>query len=191
MINISAIDNLLPQTQCGECGYHGCLPYAAAIAKGEAAINLCPPGGAETLKALGALLNIDITPLAKTVRKPTIAIIREAECIGCTKCIAACPVDAIIGSGKLLHTVLANECTGCNLCIEPCPVDCIELRPVAALGFDKELAKQRFQAKNARQSDNLVIKNRTTQKKNFADNDQQAKKDYIIGALERVLSKKK
>lgn len=128
-ITIAAIDALLPQTQCGQCGYPGCRPYAQAIAEGRA-INLCPPGGASTIKALAALLHTEVIPLNPThgtESERKVAFIREAECIGCTKCIAACPVDAILGSGKHMHTVITAECTGCDLCVEPCPVDCIDM----------------------------------------------------------------
>lgn len=126
---IYQVNSLLPQTQCGQCGYAGCRPYARAIING-AAINKCPPGGSATIKALAQLLNETVVPLDSAHGKhslPRVAVIREDECIGCTKCIQACPVDAIIGAAKLMHTVIASECTGCDLCIEPCPVDCIDL----------------------------------------------------------------
>ena len=130
---VEQIDALLPQTQCGQCGHPGCRPYAEAIAGGEA-INRCPPGGQATIDALAHLLGVEPQPLDAEhgVESPvkTVAFIREAECIGCTKCIQACPVDAILGAAKLMHTVIASECTGCDLCVEPCPVDCIEMRPV-------------------------------------------------------------
>lgn len=126
------INNILPQTQCGQCGYPGCRPYAEAIANGEA-INKCPPGGEAGIQALADLLDLEVIPLdsehgeAKPVK--SVAFIREAECIGCTKCIQACPVDAILGAAKQMHTVIASECTGCDLCVEPCPVDCIDMIP--------------------------------------------------------------
>ena len=127
---IALIDALLPQTQCGLCQTPGCLPYAEAIAAGEA-INRCVPGGQETVDALAALLEVPTLPVDTThgVAAPhrLVAWIREPECIGCTKCIQACPVDAISGAAKLMHTVLLDECTGCGLCIPPCPVDCIDL----------------------------------------------------------------
>lgn len=128
---IQRIDALLPQTQCGKCGHAGCRPYAEGLAAGEA-INKCPPGGAETIAALAHLLDtpvIDLDP-GRGSAPPQVAYIREAECIGCTKCIQACPVDAIVGAAKLMHTVIANECTGCDLCLAPCPVDCIDLLPL-------------------------------------------------------------
>jgi len=124
------IDMLLPQTQCGQCGYPGCLPYARAMARGQADINQCPPGGPDTITALAALLHRPVKPLnpENGVHKPKrLALIDESRCIGCTKCIQACPVDAIVGASKLMHTVIAGACTGCELCIPPCPVDCIEL----------------------------------------------------------------
>ena len=131
-----AIDALLPQTQCTKCGYDGCRPYADAIAAGEADINQCPPGGDPVIAALAQLLRRPAKPLNPangTYRPPQVAVIDEETCIGCTKCIQACPVDAIVGASKLMHTVIASWCTGCELCLPPCPVDCILLEPVAAL----------------------------------------------------------
>ena len=130
-----AIDTLLPQTQCGQCGYKGCRPYAEAIASGTAKINQCPPGGDEVIAELAGLLGIPALPLNPvngTATLPAVALIDEPACIGCTLCIAACPVDAIVGARKLMHTVIAAECTGCGVCIPPCPVDCITLRPTGA-----------------------------------------------------------
>lgn len=131
---VEQVDALLPQTQCGQCGHPGCRPYAQAIVEGEA-INRCPPGGQKTIDALAHLLGVEAPSLdaehgvARDV--PYVAYIREDECIGCTKCIQACPVDAIVGAAKLMHTVIISECTGCDLCVDPCPVDCIEMRPLA------------------------------------------------------------
>ncbi len=126
------IDAILPQTQCQQCGYAGCRPYAQAITSGEADIDQCPPGGDEGVRRLAALLNTPAKPLNRAhglTKPPAVAWVDEALCIGCTLCIRACPVDAIVGASKLMHTVVAAECTGCELCIAPCPVDCIVMRP--------------------------------------------------------------
>jgi len=125
------VDALLPQTQCGQCGYPGCRPYALAVAKGEAEINQCVPGGEATVLALADLLGKEPMALAAGEERPkTVAVIDERECIGCTLCIQACPVDAILGAAKQMHTVIASECTGCELCVKPCPVECIHMVPV-------------------------------------------------------------
>ncbi len=126
---VDQINAILPQTQCGQCGYPGCRPYAEAISNGEE-INRCPPGGQAGIEALAVLLDVEIKPLDAVERPPSYAYIREDECIGCTKCLQACPVDAILGAAKQMHTVIRSECTGCDLCVEPCPVDCIEMRPI-------------------------------------------------------------
>jgi Na+-translocating ferredoxin:NAD+ oxidoreductase subunit B len=130
------IDALLPQTQCTRCGYAGCRPYAQAIAADEAPINQCPPGGAATIEALAALLNLPVLPLnpANGTEGPVlVAQIEEEACIGCAKCLPPCPVDAIIGAHRQMHTVVLALCTGCELCIAPCPVDCITLVPRASV----------------------------------------------------------
>jgi len=126
------IDAILPQTQCGQCSYPGCRPYAEAIANGEAPINQCPPGGETVIHALADLLGCDPIPLnaeLEAKEEKTVVIIDEQLCIGCTLCIQACPVDAILGAAKQMHTIIKEECTGCNLCIPPCPVDCIYIVP--------------------------------------------------------------
>ncbi|MDR1228823.1 MAG: electron transport complex subunit RsxB [Azoarcus sp.] len=122
------IDAILPQTQCAQCGYPGCKPYAEAVASSEAEINLCTPGGDDGARKLAELLGREFKPRGVTVEKPkTVALIDEQTCIGCTLCIQACPVDAIVGSAKQMHTVVSRICTGCELCLPPCPVDCIAL----------------------------------------------------------------
>ena len=130
---VEQLDELLPQTQCGQCGFPGCRPYAESIANGDE-INKCPPGGQATINAIANLLDVPAPELdaehGEESEVKTVAYIREDECIGCTKCIQACPVDAILGAAKLMHTVIADECTGCDLCVEPCPVDCIDMLPV-------------------------------------------------------------
>jgi electron transport complex protein RnfB len=135
------IEDLLPQTQCTKCGYTGCRPYAEAIANGEAGYNQCPPGGAQGVERLAKLLGkpvIPINPVNGVERPRPLAVIDENICIGCTLCMQACPVDAIVGAPKQMHTVVAELCTGCDLCVAPCPVDCIEMVPVtgAATGWD-------------------------------------------------------
>lgn len=141
---VEQIDALLPQTQCGQCGFPGCKPYAESIVNGDA-INKCPPGGQTTIDAIANLLDVPAPGLdeehGEESEVKTVAYIREDECIGCTKCIVACPVDAILGAAKLMHTVIADECTGCDLCVEPCPVDCIDMLPLTPT-----LADWRWQA---------------------------------------------
>lgn len=128
---VDQIDNILPQTQCGQCGYPGCRPYAEAIANGDK-INKCPPGGQATIEKLADLMGVEAEESAHDLSDnvKTVAFIHEDMCIGCTKCIQACPVDAIVGGTKALHTVIESECTGCDLCVAPCPTDCIEMIPV-------------------------------------------------------------
>ncbi len=131
---VDQVDAILPQTQCGQCGFAGCRPYAEAIVNGEAPINQCPPGGDATIVALSDLLDVEYLPLNEEHGEhnelPLVAFIDEDSCIGCTLCIQACPVDAILGSAKHMHTVIADECTGCELCLPPCPVDCIDMIPI-------------------------------------------------------------
>jgi electron transport complex protein RnfB len=150
------IDALLPQTQCTRCGYPGCKPYAEAIASGEAQINQCPPGGSATIGALATLLERARLPLnpANGIEAPaTVAVIDEERCIGCAKCLPPCPVDAIVGARKFMHTVVESLCTGCELCIAPCPVDCIVMIPRSALASatpepTAALNRERFGARN-------------------------------------------
>ena len=128
---VEQVNELLPQTQCAQCGYPGCRPYAQAIVTSDAAINLCPPGGDDTIHRLADLLGKETLALAEPAPEGrSVAIIDEALCIGCTHCRNACPVDAIVGAHQLMHTIIESECTGCELCIAPCPVDCISLRPI-------------------------------------------------------------
>lgn len=129
---IERVNELLPQTQCAQCGYPGCRPYAAAIVDDSAAINLCPPGKDETVRRLAELLGKEVLPLAEhPASVQLVAVIDESRCIGCTHCRNACPVDAIVGAHHLMHTIIESECTGCELCVAPCPVDCISMRGLA------------------------------------------------------------
>ncbi len=154
---VDQIEALLPQTQCQKCGYKGCRPYAEAISNSKADLNQCPPGGQQGILALSKLLSVAAKPLNKqfgTEKPREVAIIIEKDCIGCTKCLPPCPVDAIIGASKQMHTVISSACTGCELCITPCPVDCIVMIPiendVKLLEWSKEkvdLAKNRYQNK--------------------------------------------
>ncbi|MCX7114917.1 MAG: RnfABCDGE type electron transport complex subunit B [Gammaproteobacteria bacterium] len=199
-VSVKGINALLPQTQCGECGYEGCLPYAQAIHAKLATINHCPPGGVKTLTALGEYLNIDIAPYVNekqdNTRPPQLASINEPLCIGCTKCIQACPVDAIIGSEKQMHVIITHECTGCGLCVEPCPVDCIEMHETPVALFDPVLAQTRFEAKKQRSHKEKQKKEvRYQQKRQLSaetdihKTEQQAKNHYILAALARVKQK--
>jgi electron transport complex protein RnfB len=138
---VEELDSALPQTQCGQCTYPGCRPYAEAMSAGEADINQCPPGGESTIQQLADILGLEPKPLSaehaeNAAEELMVAKIIEADCIGCTLCIQACPVDAIVGASKQMHTVIESECTGCDLCLPPCPVDCIEMIP-AHRGIEK------------------------------------------------------
>lgn len=208
---IQRIDALLPQTQCGKCGHPGCKPYAEGIASGEP-INKCPPGGSETINALAELLLVPVLELdtSRGSAPAQIAYIREAECIGCTKCIQACPVDAIVGAAKLMHTVIIDECTGCDLCVAPCPVDCIEMHPlpistvlpiVGGLAFSLEeqrartakrnRARRRFEQRNARlqREEELKAAERQARAQRAAQ-PSAATLDPVQAALERVRAQK-
>lgn len=133
---VEKIEELLPQSQCGQCGYPGCRPYAEAVGNSGAKINLCAPGGEAVMQKIATLMNVEPQPIEgdESAQAPVrmLAVIDEANCIGCTKCIQACPVDAIVGATRAMHTVISDLCTGCNLCVDPCPTACIELVPVAA-----------------------------------------------------------
>ncbi len=178
---IDQINAVLPQTQCGKCSFKGCRPYAEAIANGMADINQCSPGGDEGISALAHLLGIKPKPLNTHFgeHKPKhVAVIIEQDCIGCAKCIAACPVDAILGAAKFMHTVIAAECTGCELCVAPCPVDCIIMEPLAS-GSNEGLAgktkyeqaqwaRQRYEARCLRQEKEAAEKAERAKKKREA-----------------------
>lgn len=155
---VARIDAILPQTQCKQCTYNGCKPYAEAIAAGEADINQCPPGGDAGVYAIADLLGVAYKPLNPehgAFKVKAVALIDEAVCIGCTLCIQACPVDAILGAAKHMHTVITSECTGCELCLPPCPVDCISMEPTPEVTLTlkqiaADLARERYHFRLAR-----------------------------------------
>jgi electron transport complex protein RnfB len=198
---VTQIDALLPQTQCRQCNYPGCRPYAEAIASGAADINQCPPGGQVTIHALAELLGREPKPLNPqhgVESEKMVAVIDEDRCIGCVLCLKACPVDAILGASKQMHTVIADECTGCKLCIAPCPVDCIEMQPItmrpdAALERKKaDIARQRFEARNTRLQREQAKGTEKMQlnKQNLTNSDADAKQAAIAAAMQRVLARK-
>lgn len=202
-VEVDNVNAVLPQTQCQECGYQGCKPYAEAIVNDNERIDLCLPGGTQVLQKLGELTGQDPTPYwegMKNKQKPQqVAVIREDECIGCTKCIQTCPVDAIIGASKQMHTIIQSECTGCELCVEPCPVDCIDImRTGEANAITQQQAdhyRQRYEARQEREAKRRQKERRRYQKaKNAYQEQKQASKDdkkqFIQEALQRVQDKK-
>ena len=188
-----AINQLLPQTQCRRCGYSGCLPYAEAIASGDAAINRCPPGGAQGITRLAALLETSELPLDPEcgIEGPrTVVRIEPEHCIGCTKCIRACPVDAIIGAARRMHTVITELCTGCDLCLPPCPVDCIVIEPLAPeraawTESDAARARGRYEARARR------LQRIAEQRVRALPDRAQAKLDSMSGEPDDALTAKK
>ncbi|MDQ2963752.1 MAG: RnfABCDGE type electron transport complex subunit B [Pseudomonadota bacterium] len=195
---VERIDALLPQTQCRRCGYDGCHPYAQAIAQGVAAINRCPPGGEGTIVALSALLRVPTLPLDPAYGESgplVVARVDETACIGCTLCIAACPVDAIVGATKLMHTVVADRCTGCGLCVAPCPVDCIALLPAgrAWTRADADRARSRFEEHGQRLEKKAAKRNRRETATELAPHEDAARvrRQAAIGAaLERARARR-
>ena len=204
---IEQIDAILPQTQCGQCGFSGCLPYATAIAEGHADINQCPPGDAEGIRKLAALVGVAFKSLNTThgVPKPkSAAFINEEQCIGCTFCIQACPVDAIVGAAKQVHTVITEECTGCERCVAPCPVDCISIIPVVPHPENQaqkmkqqaaDRARQRHQFRLQRLERDKQIQTEIFAQKSLAAKESQSapenanlKKAAIQAALARALA---
>lgn len=190
-VTAKQIDAILPQTQCGLCGFKGCMPYAEALAEQQSSIDLCPPGGVAGLLSIAKLMGENPEPYILDMQqkaKPALkAVIREDECIGCTKCIQACPVDAILGSAKNMHTVIANECTGCELCVAPCPVDCIDMAVVTDnISPDTHHFRNRYQAREHR----LQQQTRVTSIKSSNRVLPVDKKTYIEAAILRAKNKK-
>jgi Na+-translocating ferredoxin:NAD+ oxidoreductase subunit B len=186
------IDDLLPQTQCRRCGYDGCAPYAAAVACGDADIDRCPPGGNAVVVSLAALLGREGKPIDPACGTPgplQVAIIDESTCIGCTLCIEACPVDAIIGAAKRMHAIVPSLCSGCELCIAPCPVDCIRMAPATRdwTRDDAQAARSRHDARRSRLARNERVANR----KPVAPANEKEKRDAAIAAaLARARAKR-
>ncbi len=200
---INAIDALLPQTQCELCEYPGCRPYAKAIIEENAPLNRCLPGGVPTLRAIGKYLEKDTEHLEDDLKKitkaPSIVIIDESLCIGCTKCLPVCPTDAIIGRSKRMHTVIADACTGCELCIPACPMDCIDIHPIQAkTGEDaktqQNIWRTRFdnhQTRDKRRSKDHRSKHQSMKKSGPKKTSLKARQDAIQAALARMQEKKK
>ena len=185
------IDSILPQTQCGQCTYTGCKPYANAIEKGEAEINQCPPGGETVIRALAELMNVKYKPLDESygISKPkAVAFIDEDICIGCTFCIQACPVDAILGAAKQMHTIIEKECTGCELCLSPCPVDCITMPEIKEIIPDNIANKE---ANIARERNNFRILRLEREKIELAKKNVKRKLESNKGEKAKLIEKKK
>lgn len=208
---VKKIDDVLPQTQCRQCGFTGCRPYAEAIVLGQADINQCPPGDAEGVQKIAAILGVECKPLNTTHGIPkskAVAFIDESSCIGCTFCLRACPVDAIIGAPKQMHTIVATECTGCELCVAPCPVDCIHMIPVEApqasaenyVAVEQEKkaaadrARSRYQFRLARLGRGKIIRQKPAKKTNLIAPTQtipafEARKKQIVqAAIQRAIA---
>ena len=193
-----AIDALLPQTQCRRCGHAGCLPYAEAISSGAADINQCPPGGDATIAAIAKLLQKDTKPLNPEYGEyhgRMLAVIDESVCIGCTLCIQACPVDAILGATKQMHTVIASECTGCELCVPPCPVDCIDMRTVAneMSTQERDRTSRRYRQRNerlARRAREKTERRKDKMRSLATKSGDDPRKAVIAAAVERVRARK-
>jgi len=211
-VDATAIDALLPQTQCRRCGYDGCRPYAEAIAAGETDINRCPPGGDATVQRLAALTGESVKPIdpeCGDASIPKVATIREDECIGCTRCIQVCPTDAIIGAAKQMHTVIEYDCTGCELCVPACPVDCIDMPEAGADNgqplwpppreIDAERAaeaRRNFEARQTRLNHSTTRRRRTSRHDTTVDAREDAaagsaaKKSTIADAIARAKAKR-
>ena len=188
---VEKIDSILPQTQCGQCSYTGCMPYANAISKGEAEINQCPPGGEIVIRALAELMDVKYKPLDESygISKPkAVAFIDENTCIGCTFCIQACPVDAILGAAKQMHTIIEKECTGCELCLAPCPVDCITMPEIKGIISDNIANKE---ANIARKRNNFRILRLEREKIERAERNAKRKLESNKGEKAKLIEEKR
>ena len=199
---INKLDDLLPQTQCGLCNYESCRPYATAVVNNEATINHCLPGGVNTLINIATFLNQDPTPyiveMQKKAKLPAIAIIREEECIGCTKCTQVCPTDAIIGASKLMHTIMTNLCTGCERCLPTCPVDCIEIKTLPSMSVEEQKDhaydwRSRYETRQKRLTHNKHEQQKKHRKAlaNISKKTLEARQAAIQAAVARVHAKRK
>lgn len=190
---IEKINDLLPQTQCEECGFKGCLPYAQAIAEKKETIDKCAPGGVETLHKLADLLDVDATPYEQYVqehyRPPSVAFIEEESCIGCVKCIKACPVDAIVGASKEIHTVITDMCTGCELCVALCPTDCIVMLPIEKIFSEEEKQTRALSAKEHYEKRNERLEKINKQKEEQDKVSLNSKKAFLEAVLKRAKGK--
>lgn len=191
---INQIDKLLPQTQCGLCKYPACRLYAEAIAKNEAPIDRCLPGGVERLAALANCLNVDPTPyipeMEKKTKPPAIAVIREKECIGCTKCIQVCPTDAIIGAAKQMHTIISDACTGCELCLPSCPIDCIDIQPIILTSAKKKYFARKWRSRYENRQKRLVRDKAKQHGNKISNSTIEVRKAAIRAAVLRVEKRK-
>lgn len=181
---IDKVDAQLMQTQCKECGYKDCLSYAKSIVEEQEETNKCLPGGKQVQENIAKILNTTIRLPTKPIPNPKVAFIDESQCIGCTKCIQACPIDTIIGTSKQMHSVYEKDCSGCELCIPACPVDCILLKPVETLLYDKNKAKQRYESKINRLKSKSAIKD-IYKVSNNSSEVLNAKKDYIKNLIKK------
>ncbi len=196
---VNLVDDCLPQTQCRQCGYAGCKPYAVAIVDGEADINQCPPGGEAGVHQLAKLMGVQYKPLNPShgAQKPkAIAFIVEEACIGCTLCIQACPVDAILGASKMMHTVISQECTGCELCLPPCPMDCIMMKPFVAVTPLEKPKEVRMQSKENGLHQAQQAKDKARERYNFRahrlarDQQESAQKQFERADLAKIIAAK-